>query len=421
MEQAKTSRAFLLPAFAIRGLHPSAPTWVLLQQVVVRGLVAMKFLALGRILGPAAIGSVGAALLAVAIAESLSDTGLAQAVIQGREAHSCAQLGAVLTTLATRGAAISLALALLAPATLRLFHLPGSELALLQMAALVPLIRGINSPAYYVVQRERRFNHVAAVEMSAAIVDCSVGIGSALAGAGVYAALLGTIAAELLKCTLVWATMRPLPPIRLVWSGIGHYVRFSRWIWGSSVVNLVLNQFDKVVVASLLGPAQFGAYQMSSRLAQMCLADAALAMSQFLFPTFAAKHRQDAPKAAREFKRYLLALVAVLAVIVVALRAIAAPLFALVLGETWKSAVPLFGIFVVNMAIGALIAFLVAYLRAVGRPKAATHASILQVLVLAITVPLATRHFGAAGVAWSLTAGLAVSALFMLLQLSRRP
>jgi len=57
-----------------------AAIWVLLQQIVVRGFVAVKFLAIGRILGPAAIGSVSVALLAVAIAEALSDTGLAQAV-----------------------------------------------------------------------------------------------------------------------------------------------------------------------------------------------------------------------------------------------------------------------------------------------------------------------------------------------------
>src|ERR1700722_2735843 len=61
-----------------------AAIWVLLQQIVVRGFVAVKFLAIGRILGPAAIGSVSVALLAVAIAEALSDTGLAQAVVQGR-------------------------------------------------------------------------------------------------------------------------------------------------------------------------------------------------------------------------------------------------------------------------------------------------------------------------------------------------
>jgi O-antigen/teichoic acid export membrane protein len=420
MEQTRASRQLRLPTFSVRaGLHPSAATWVLLQQLVVRGLVAVKFLALGRILGPAAIGSVSIALLAVAIAESLSDTGLAQAIIQDRDAPTRSQLGAVFTTLATRGVGIALLLAALAPTMFHLFHLRAGEIGLLLLAAAIPAIRGIASPAYFVVQRERRFQHIAAIEMSAGIVDCSVAVGTALGGAGVYAALFGTMTGETLKSTLTWMTMSPRPPLRLAWSGISHYIKFSRWIWAASVVSLVLNQFDKVVVATLLGPTQLGAYQMASRLAQMLLADAAIAMSQFLFPTFSSQHRQDAHRAKRNFRRYLAALVCGLAVLVLVLRGCATQLFALVLGKSWIGAVPLFDIFIINMAIGALIAMLVAYLRAVGNPKAATHASIVQVLVLIATVPLATRHWGAVGVAWSITAGLAAAAMFMMYRLTR--
>src|ERR1700756_1700001 len=105
-----------LPAFSLRaGLGSSAATWVLLQQVLMRGLVAVKFLAIGRILGPEAIGAVSIALLAVAIAESLSDTGLAQAVVQGRNAPTHDELGAVWATLAMRGVLIGLLIAALAP------------------------------------------------------------------------------------------------------------------------------------------------------------------------------------------------------------------------------------------------------------------------------------------------------------------
>ncbi|RDU99601.1 oligosaccharide flippase family protein [Trinickia dinghuensis] len=420
MEQTRTSRPLRLPTFSLRaGLHPSAATWVLLQQLIVRGLVAVKFLALGRILGPAAIGSISIALLAVAIAESLSDTGLAQAIIQDRDAPTASQLGAVFTTLATRGMCIGLLLAALAPTMFRVFHLRAGEIGLLLLAAAIPFIRGTSSPAYYLVQRERRFQHIAAIEMSAAVADCSVAIASALTGAGVYAALFGTMTGETLKSALTWITMAPRPPLRLAWSGISRYVRFSRWIWAASVVSLLLNQFDKVVVATLLGPAQFGAYQMSSRLAQMLLADAAIAMSQFLFPTFSSQHRQNSQRAKRLFKRYLAVLFCGLVVLVVLLRASATRLFVLVLGKSWIGAVPLFDIFVINMAIGALIAVLVAYLRAVGNPKAATHASIVQMLVLAVTVPLATRYWGATGVAWSITAGLAAATMFMLYRLTR--
>jgi O-antigen/teichoic acid export membrane protein len=400
-------------AFSIRAsLDPSAPTWVLLQQVLMRGLVAVKFLAIGRILGPEAIGSVSVALLAVAIAEALSDTGLSQAVIQGHASPSRDELGSVWTTLASRGVLIGAVLVALAPLMNSQFHLGGS-LLLLQLAALLPLLRGFASPAYYVVQRERRFQHVALVEIASAFVDCCCGLALALSGAGAYSIVLGMIVGETLKTSLTWLTMNPRPPIRLKWSGIGHYVGFSRWIWAGSVVNLLLNQFDKVVVGKLLGPAQLGAYQMSSRLAQMLLADAAIAMSQYLFPTFAARHRADPAATAHLLRRYIAVIALGLTCVVIVLRLAAQPLFSLILGPAWLPAVPLFRIFVINMAIGALIAVLVAYLRAVGDAKATTQASVIDVIVLLVCVPPAIHFWGVTGIAWSMTVGLSSAAAWM--------
>ncbi|RKE39951.1 PST family polysaccharide transporter [Paraburkholderia sp. BL23I1N1] len=407
-------------AFSMRaGLGPSAPTWVLLQQIVVRGLVAVKFLALGRILGPSAIGSVSIALLAVAIAESLSDTGLPQAVVQGSDAPTRSDLTAIWTTLATRGVLVALLLIALAPLMNSQFHL-GNALALLQLAAALPLIRGVASPAYFVAQRNRGFQHIAGIEMVAAFVDCCIGLAFAFGGAGAYALLIGMIVGDTLKTTLTWATMTPRPSIRPKWSGIGHYIGFSRWIWAGSVVNLLLNQFDKVVVGKLLGPAQLGAYQMSSKLAQMLLTDTAFAMGQYLFPTFSAQHRHDARVAARLVRLYLAVVAGGLAMLVVLLRIIAEPLFALILGAAWMSAVPLFKIFVINMAIGALIAVLVAYLRAVGDAKATTQASLIQMVLLFAIVPPATHYWGVTGIAWSMTAGMGSAATWMLYRTLRR-
>ncbi|NML96408.1 oligosaccharide flippase family protein [Paraburkholderia sp. RP-4-7] len=407
-------------AFSVRaGLGPSAPTWVLMQQLVVRGLVAVKFLALGRILGPSAIGSVSIALLAVAIAESLSDTGLPQAVIQGGNAPTRSELSAVWTTLATRGVLVALLLIALAPVMNSQFHL-GNALALLQLAAVLPLIRGVASPAYFVVQRNRGFQHIAGIEMAAAFVDCCIGLTFAFGGAGAYSLLVGMIVGDTLKSTLTWATMTPRPPLRPAWSGIGHYLGFSRWIWAGSVVNLLLNQFDKIVVGKLLGPAQLGAYQMSSKLAQMLLTDAAFAMGQYLFPTFSAQHRHDARVAARLVKLYLVVVAGGLTMFVVLLRSTAEPLFALILGAAWMSAVPLFKIFVINMAIGALIAVLVAYLRAVGDAKATTHASLIQMVILFAIVPPATHYWGVTGIAWSMTVGMGSAAMWMLYRTLRR-
>ncbi|WP_051975092.1 oligosaccharide flippase family protein [Cupriavidus necator] len=396
----------------------SSAVWVLAQQAAVRGMVAVKFLVVGRLLGPEALGVAGVALLAVAIAEALSDTGLPQAVIQGLRAPALAELGAIWSALACRGALVALLLLALAPLLEAQFHLAGA-LPLLQLAAVLPLLRGVASPAYYVVTRERGFSRVAALEIAAALADCTLSVVCALAGAGAYSVVIGLLGAEALKTALTWATMRPRPPLRLRWTGIGHYVGFSRWIWAASVINLLLNQFDKVMVGKLLGPAQLGAYQMSSKLAQMLLADAGIAMSQYLFPTFAARHRQQDGSAPRLLRRLLGLAALALVLAVVALNLVAEPLFLLLLGSTWLEAVPLFRVFALNMAIGALIALLVAYLRAIGEPHVTTHASLVQAGVLLACVAPATHWWGAIGIAWSMTVGLASAMAWMLVRVFR--
>ncbi len=89
------------------------------------------------------------------------------------------------------------------------------------------------------------------------------------------------------------------------------------------------------------------------------------------------------------------------------------------LGAAWLPAVPLFQIFAINMAIGALIVVLVAYLRAVGDARATTHASVIQVIVLLVCVPPATHYWGVTGIAWAMTVGLVSSTGWMLYRTAR--
>ncbi|HEY4804082.1 MAG TPA: polysaccharide biosynthesis C-terminal domain-containing protein, partial [Paraburkholderia sp.] len=102
------------------------------------------------------------------------------------------------------------------------------------------------------------------------------------------------------------------------------------------------------------------------------------------------------------------------------LRFAAEPLFSLVLGAAWLPAVPLFRIFVVNMAISALNSVLASYLRAVGDARAVTFASLLQVIALVLSVPPALHLWSVTGVAWSMTFGLASCAGWMLYRVLRQ-
>src|ERR1700738_1515674 len=140
--------------------------WVIFQQVILRGLVGLKFLLVGRMLGPEAVGLIGVALLALAVTESLSDTGLPQAIVQQPAATNADQIGAIWTLLLLRGFVVGLVLFLGAGPIAGMLNVP-SAAPLIALAAIIPLLRNGLHPGLYVVQRDRNFKALSILEMSA--------------------------------------------------------------------------------------------------------------------------------------------------------------------------------------------------------------------------------------------------------------
>ena len=361
-------RAIRLPALSIASsFGASAATWVLLQQFAVRGLVAIKFLAIGRMLGPAAIGSVSVALLAVAIAESLSDTGLAQAVIQGERRADALELGAVWTTLDGARRADSLLLVALAPLMSSQFHLDGS-LVLILLAAVLPLLRGLASPAYYIVQRERGFQHIAGVEVAAAFVDCAVGLALAYCGAGAYFGAdrprRGRIAqkhADVDHHDAASAGARSCGRA----SAIRRFQPLDLGGQRDQSAAESVRQGDRRQAARAGATGRAIRCRRSSR--RCCSPTPRSRCRSICFrrsPSIIAAMPESASRLFRRLSAGRSRSGSRL--FVVGAAAVAEPLFSLVLGPAWLPAVPLFRIFVINMAIGALIAVLVSCLRAVG-------------------------------------------------------
>lgn len=398
----------------IRSLATSGAIWVLLQQVLLRALVAVKFLLIARILGPAAVGIIGIALLVLAIAEAVSDTGVWQAIVQKGAPPSNTELGATWTLLIFRGLCIGVVLMALAPLLSSEFHVPGS-MPLLLGIAVVPVIRGFASPCWSIWMRERQFFRLAMLECCTALLDFTLALTGALLGWGVYAVLGAMVCAELCRTiTLFFLSGRGFRP-NLQLGTIRHYTVYSRWIWADSVANgLLLNQFDRIVVGKWFGPTSLGVYQMTSKLAQMLLFDLIYAFAQFLFPSFSAQFRRSHEEAFETFKRYLVFFVLGLGVIFVVAQIGASMTISVLLGSSWASVTPLFRIAMVSTAFRGLGTVLTAYLRATNRPRAVTQSLVMQICVLIVAVPMGGYGWGLSGVVAGLIPGAFASTAWML-------
>lgn len=391
--------------------RPDHALWVLIQQVAVRGLIALKFLLAARLLGPEQIGLVGIATLSLAIVESLSDTGLSQAVVQRHGRISPQEAGAVWTLQMSRGLVLATALLLLSVPIAALFKVSASA-GLVALAAIIPLLRNAFNPGVFLVQRDRNFRHLSVYEASAAFLDFAITLMLIQLGFGAASILLGNIASDSVKLVLSWTWFRvPLLPT-FQWRLIRELTHFGKWIWGSSVVTLVLNQLDKVLVARFLGTTEFGLYQVASRIAQLVVADGAVALGQYLFPTFALRHRLARQAGKDYFVWVMRRLIPVAAIIAVLLAATAGFLIDMVLGPAWLAAVPVLRVMALSMFMGGIIAILVAYCRAVGAPQIVTQAVAVQLFVLVIAAPMLIWQLGSVGMALAGACALAAATAY---------
>lgn len=388
--------------------------WVLLQQLLVRGVVAVKFLLVARLLGPEAIGLVGVALLAIAIAEGLSDTGLPQALVQSSSTIDRLQAGAVWTLQAVRGIFLASLLGASATAIAWLFNAPGSE-GLVALAAPIVLLRNGVNPGIYLAQRQRNFRAVALCESLAATVDLIVTLTSVSAGCGAASVLIGTIACETTKFVQTWTLFRFPLRLSLEWSGLRQYTSFGKWVWGSSALTVVLNQMDKVLVARLLGVSDFGLYQLASRIAQLVVADGATAFGHYLFPTFAHKHRQSSAEARAYFAWIMRWFIPLIAALAIGLAMAAHVLIGNVFGEEWMGSVDLLRVLSIAMFFGAVNAVLVAFSRSIGSPGRVTCAVAVQLVVLSIAAPflILSLELSALGMAIASALALGLSSIVL--------
>lgn len=393
--------------------RPDHPFWVLIQQVAVRGLIAFKFLLAASLLGPEKIGLVGIAMLTVAIAESLSETGLSQAVVQLDSKINPQVAGAIWSLQMTRGIAIFILLLLLGLPITALFKIAASE-GLVLLAAVIPFLRSALNPGIFLVQRDRNFRHLAIYEAVATIFDFFVTLITIYLGFGAASILLGNIASDCVKLVLSWTFFKIALHPTFHWRLLRELTHYGKWIWGSSVVTLALNQLDKVLVARYLGATEFGLYQMASRISQLVVADGSVALGQYLFPTFSKAYRAS-PRAVRDYLSWIMRrLVPLTAVIALLLALTAGILINVSLSDEWSAAVPILRAFTVPMFLGAVMAILAAYLRGCGTPKFVTQATLIQLLVLMVAAPILLHYFDAVGMASSLGIAGAAAAAYML-------
>jgi O-antigen/teichoic acid export membrane protein len=290
---------------------------------------------LARLLTPKDFGVVAVAVTFMGFLEMVQGLGVSQAIVIAPEEQLADQADTGFTVSVALGAALALVAAALGPAAASFFHEP-------RLTTIMPVlgstffILSLGSTHYALAMRNIDFRSRTIAELTDAGVRGLVGIGLALAGAGVWSLILGYVAGNLALTGLLWWLV-PWRPHRLgSLIHIRKLLSFGGYITGIGVMAAFLAQFDNLVVGRVLGARELGFYSIATRIPALFILNVAVVAGQVLFPAFSALDGDDLRRGVVTCFRYIATAVFPLTVFLIVL---AEPITITIFGNRWHGAV----------------------------------------------------------------------------------
>jgi O-antigen/teichoic acid export membrane protein len=273
------------------------------------------------------------------------------------------------------------------------------------------LFAAVGQMSMSVLQRDLRFDRMAAAELGGVVGGTAVAILSASQGAGALALVWGLLANQAVRATLfirlAWPWWRPR--LRFRRADVRGHLGFGLYQMGERSINYLYANVDYLLIGRFLGAEALGAYSIAYQVVVLPLHKLNPVLTRVAFPVFAKKQRDDAALR-RGFAELVRLIAFVVFPLLVGLAVVAPQLVPLAFGDGWGASVPLIQILAglgVLKAVGNPIAPL---LLAKDRPDIGFRMNVFVLLFTGIAL-WSVVGLGVAAVAWTYLGVVVVSFL----------
>jgi lipopolysaccharide exporter len=325
--------------------------WAYFSYVGGRLLVLVSTAILARLLTPRDFGVVALALIFMALLETLKDLGVTQALVAAPEGDLNRRADTVFVVSVLLGIALSVTVAAIAPLAARFFDTP-ELVAILVVLGLNFTVRALGSTHYALAQKRLDFRTRTLAEFADVLVRGTVGIGLALAGAGVWALVIGYVVGAMALNLTLWLLVDWRPRLRLYRAELPALLRFGGALTGVDILTAITANVDYVFIGKVLGTSALGLYTLGFRLPELVIVNLSVVAGQVLFPAFANVARPALGHAYLVAFRYMLMISLPLAV---AMTLLAEPLVLTLFGDKWEGAIramQVLSIYAFGVAVG---------------------------------------------------------------------
>ena len=314
----------------------SAVKWSAASTVVRLGLQLGAQGALARTLGPEAFGVFAIGLVILTFASFVSNFGFSWSLLQRVELHDD-DVRFAWTWQCAVGLVTMVGLYFSAPYLAVYFREPQAQ-GVIEWLSIACLLNAAAAPAIYLLQRDLNFRALGMMQVgSYALGYLLVGVPMALTGWGVQSLVAAWLVQAAAQFVVGYA-LKPHPLRPLFWySSARLAMGTGRAVFLTNVVNWLLNNLDRILIARLLNATSLGLYNVAYNLATLPNS-VLLGALQPAFTAAGARFQHDTPRLARAYLQ-MLATVCVLGFPVFAVFGLMSPdAVAFLYGSKWVDA-----------------------------------------------------------------------------------
>lgn len=370
-----------------------------------------------RLLYPEAYGIVSMIAAVAFVLDMMSDLGAMTLMVRHDKAEQPEFVNTVWTLRLMRGICNAILLLLLAPVLADFYQTPALSPAL-RLYAVCFVLDGLESMAFMLAIRRQRSSLVNLCELFCVAVTTAASIGLALLLRNHYAIILGMVLHRVLMTSLSYCFYREFRPrLQIDRAAAAELFQISKFVLPTSVLTLLMLQYDKVIFLKLFDLRQLGLYGLALNL--IVLVDTRLLRlaHTILFPSCVDVFRRDANALAHHYYRGNLRFHALLLGIPACVGGMAPLLVTLAFDARYHAAGFILMAFALRSALLALHVTAQVLLLAIGRNDVGLIGIAVRLAWIVIATLVGYRWGGFEGFVWGVaTEPLAAVAYFLAIQ-----
>jgi teichuronic acid exporter len=384
--------------------------WNALSQFGGQAVNLVIMLVLARLLSPKDFGLIGMVSVFIGFIGYFTEFGLGSSIVRKKEVDDLD-----LNTAFWSSIALALALYVLVfflSPLVELFYKQKSITGVMRWLFVALVIRSFGFVHSAIETKNLRYKKLSLAFLISAVLSGGLGMVLALMKFGVWSLVAMQIAADTFQIIIYYWTIKWRPSFAFSKQRFRELFGFGAHIAINNSIKALSENVDQILLGRQAGASPLGIYAMAHRLCRYPLEKLWAIFGKMLFPAFSTI-QDDPERLRRTIVKISLAGAYVIVPFLLLLLLGARQVTAIFLGNKWTEVIPILRIFAIYIFIAGISFGDESLMFAINKVKQVNIVKVATPICICLIGFFAVKHYGIAGMAWTLAIVTAVGAIAM--------